>query len=314
MAQVRAPFGAVPVQPDRQVAADCVPLRRASRVIGAVQAIGADEQLVRVELVHHERHVEVRAVAEVQPILDELVREEHCSAVGEAVQRVRDTEVRAVDVTSAKRQSAVRAAGARVDEHLPAVTAGDVEPRLRVDRLALRAVVLRAAPEALGGGARRNRRNRCDRRELGQRGRSGAVTAPVAGSTVPFRSCQSTSLSGRSPRTAAAVRAVPDAAVVADQDVARVRRVEGERVEVRVEIPAEVQPGGRRRRSSGRCRPTAGSGRSRTSRRHRRRSGWSGRPRSRCRRSTACRSSPRRCPCRPSRYRSGSSSRRRSST
>ena len=75
------------------------------------------------------------------------------------------------------------------------------------------------------------------------RGPSGGVTPALSGSTVPFRSIQSTLLSGvRDARTSAPIRAVPHAAVVPDQDVIRVIRIHREGVEVRVQVPAEIEP------------------------------------------------------------------------
>ena len=55
-----------------QVAADCLPLHVAGRprlrVVGAVQPVGAEEELVRVVLVQHEGDVEVRPVGRSSPL------------------------------------------------------------------------------------------------------------------------------------------------------------------------------------------------------------------------------------------------------
>ena len=150
-----------------EVGADDVPPNVAggsgSRVVSAVQAIGPEEELIGVRLVHHERDVEVGPVGQIDPATDELVAEE-VAAVGVAVRR--DAEIRAVDV--ARRAKCARV-GRGVDEDLATVAAGDVEPGLAVDRLAKGAVVLRAAPESRGGrtdGDLRHGRDGCELADL----------------------------------------------------------------------------------------------------------------------------------------------------
>ena len=156
-----------------------------------------------------------------------------------------DPEVRAVDEVRV----------GRIDEHLPAVTARDVEPRLRVDGLPLRAVVLCAAPEPAS-------------RKPGWRlwiGRDRAVLRDVEAGPVQHRArvrvdraVQVLPVGVRErlggARAPAAVRAVPDAAVVPDQHVIGVRRIHRECVEVGMEIPTEVHP---RRAAVGRAEDAA---------------------------------------------------------
>src|SRR5438309_4642308 len=99
-------------------------------------------------------------------------------------------------------------------------------------------VVLGATPKACW-----QLRNRGDRREL-----TDLETAPGDDSSRPWidRAVQVLPIHSleriAGVRTAAPVRAEPDAAVGAAEDMRRVARVERERVEVRVLVPAEVLP------------------------------------------------------------------------
>ena len=110
----------------RQVGADRLPQHLAGRrrlgVVGPVEPLRPEEELVRVVPVQHPRRVEVRAVAEVDPVPDVGVAEEDGAAVRRAVRR--DPVVAAVDVVVV----------GRVDEHLAAVAAVEVVPGLRRTR------------------------------------------------------------------------------------------------------------------------------------------------------------------------------------
>src|SRR5207249_3455111 len=182
--------------------------------------------------VHHERDVEVGAVCEVDPAADELVAEE-VPAVRVAVRT--DPEVGPVDIARGSERAHIRR---RIDENLATVAAGDVETRLTVDRLAQGAVVLRATPEPRGCRADRNLRNRRDGCELSdlqiRAYKDSAARCDRAVQVLPIDGLEWVA----GVRTAAPVRAEPDAAVGAAEDVRRVARVEGERVEVRMLVPA----------------------------------------------------------------------------
>ena len=204
-----------------QVRADRVPLDVADRsglgVVGAVQPVGAEEELVDVVLVQHERGVELRTVAGVDPVRDELVRKESGATVGHAVRR--DAEVSAVDVAEV----------GRVDEHLPAVTAREVEPCVGGRRLALRPVVLGAAPDPCSGPAAdiRKTRVRPDRGELrdlqvGPVSHAGGGRVDAAVEVLPRDVLQAGARRARrgfGGRAATTTGRVPDAAVIADEDV-----------------------------------------------------------------------------------------------
>src|SRR5207249_11084670 len=113
---------------------------------------------------------------------------------------------------------------------------------LTVDRLAKGAVVLRATPESCGRRTDRNLRHGCDGRELSdlqiRACEDSAARCDRAVEVLPVDGLKR--IAGV--RTAAPVRAEPDAAVRAAEDVRRVARIECERVEVRVLVPAEVLP------------------------------------------------------------------------
>src|SRR5439155_17113554 len=94
---------------------------------------------------------------------DKGVREE-ASAVCIAVRR--DSEVGAVDEAARSEGAGVRG---RIDKHLAAVAARDVEPRLAVDGLAERAVVLRPTPKAFAVSAHRHLGSDANRGELRDR-------------------------------------------------------------------------------------------------------------------------------------------------
>ena len=221
--------------PAGEIGANCLPRHgRGRRGLGAVrpvQPVRTQEQLARVELVHHPRDVEGRAVAQVDPVRDRLVGEEAEAAVGEAVRR--DPKEGAVHVVGVR----------RVDQHLSAVSARDVEPALAVDRLAQRPVVLRPAPEALRVEAGRDRGHVGGRGELSDGEtravrHTGGIWVDGAVQVLPVGGAEW--VGGLHP--ASVVRAEPDSAVRTDQHVSEVLRVEGECMEVRVLVPTEVQP------------------------------------------------------------------------
>ena len=232
----------------RQIRADVVPVdvsgTRCPRVVRAIEPVRAEEELARLVLVHRERDVEGRPVGQVDPVRDRVVVEEERSAVGHPVRR--DAEVRAVDEavrarapnsTEAGRRGGVRR---RVDEHLSAVAARDVEPRCRAQP-DLRNVPLSCVPPQKRAGTVRYGG---DRRELAICSPVRWVTTAVSGSD---RSVQALPVD-RAERIcrvqpAAAVEAVPDAAVGSVHDPVRVVRVEGEGLVVRVLVVAEVPPG-----------------------------------------------------------------------
>ena len=220
-----------------QVAADERPLDvtggRLLRVVRPIDAVGAGEQLVGVLLVEHERHVELSPVVHVDAVGDRLVLEEAAAAVGHAVDLRRRREVRAVDETRV----------VRVDLGVAAVTGRDVVPRAEPGELAQRAVVLRPAHET--GGARGVGLDGAELGDLeavrGVRGVGPRVHVRVAVEVDPV-DCVELGLAGCAGNAAALVLAVPDASVGADQDVLGVVRVENDRVEVGVLVPAEVLP------------------------------------------------------------------------
>src|SRR5207302_389852 len=108
--------------------------------------------------------------------------------------------------------------------------------------LAKGAVVLRATPEPRGCETNRNLRNRRDGCELSdlqiRACEDSAARCDRAVEVLPIDGLKWVA----GVRTAAPVRAEPDAAVGAAEDMRRVARVERERVEVRVLVPAEVLP------------------------------------------------------------------------
>ena len=120
MKQPRAPFGAVPGAARRQVAADRLPWTspaRRSRVIRAIQPVGAEEQLVRVVLVHPERDVELDRSPRLMPARDRVVAEEEPPP---SVYRYgRDAEVRAVDEAFGPAAPGCRCSGVRSGRPAP---------------------------------------------------------------------------------------------------------------------------------------------------------------------------------------------------